>query len=60
MPDVRKITEFRDAEEISELCHATKEPVFLTENGRDILVAMSIETYEERFGKAAGKDVAKP
>lgn len=32
--------------EISDLCHARREPVFITKNGYGDLVVMSIETYE--------------
>ena len=47
MPQIRPITDLRDTNEISELCHARREPVFITKNGYGDLVVMSIETYEE-------------
>lgn len=34
--------------EISTLCKATKEPVFLTKNGEGDLVVMDIETFSRR------------
>ncbi len=34
--------------EISALCKATKEPVFLTKNGEGDLVVMDIATYSQR------------
>ncbi|QNB47813.1 type II toxin-antitoxin system prevent-host-death family antitoxin [Thermanaerosceptrum fracticalcis] len=34
--------------EISALCKATKEPVFLTKNGEGDLVVMDIEIYSRR------------
>lgn len=34
--------------EISALCKATKEPVFLTKNGEGDLVVMDIETFSRR------------
>jgi prevent-host-death family protein len=46
MPRIRPITDLRNTNEISELCHAKKEPVFITKNGYGDLVIMSIETYE--------------
>lgn len=47
MPQIRPITDLRNTNEISELCHAAKEPVFITKNGYGDLVVMSIETYEQ-------------
>lgn len=47
MPQIRPITDLRNTNEISELCHTKHEPVFMTKNGYGDLVVMSIETYEE-------------
>ena len=47
MPQIRPITDLRNTNEISDICHARKEPVFITKNGYGDLVVMSIETYEE-------------
>lgn len=47
MPQIRPITDLRNTNEISEICHAKKEPVFITKNGYGDLVVMSIETYEQ-------------
>ena len=47
MPQIRPITELRNTNEISELCHAKKEPVYITKNGYGDLVVLSIEAYEE-------------
>ncbi len=46
MPQIRPITDLRNTNEISELCHAKNEPVFITKNGYGDLVIMSVETYE--------------
>lgn len=46
MPQIRPITELRNTNEISDLCHTRKEPVFITKNGYGDLVIMSIETYD--------------
>ena len=46
MPQIRPITDLRNTNEISELCHTHAEPVFITKNGYGDLVVMSIETYE--------------
>ncbi len=47
MPQIRPITDLRNTNEISEACHSTKEPIFITKNGYGDLVIMSIETYEQ-------------
>lgn len=46
MPQIRPITDLRNTNEISDICHARKEPIFITKNGYGDLVIMSIETYE--------------
>ncbi len=47
MPQIRPITDLRNTTEISNVCHAKREPVFITKNGYGDLVVMSMETYEE-------------
>ena len=47
MPQIRPITDLRNTNEISDVCHATGEPIFITKNGYGDLVVMSIETYEQ-------------
>ncbi|EMS72096.1 type II toxin-antitoxin system Phd/YefM family antitoxin [Ruminiclostridium cellobioparum] len=46
MPQIRPITDLRNTNEISDLCHAKKEPIFITKNGYGDLVIMSIETFD--------------
>ena len=52
MPQIRPITDLRNTTEISELCHAKNEPLFITKNGYGDLVVMSIEAYEEMLETA--------
>ena len=47
MPNIMPITDLRKTNEISDLCHKSQEPVFITKNGYGDLVVMSMETYEE-------------
>lgn len=47
MPIIKPITDLRNTNEISELCHEKLEPVFITKNGYGDLVIMSIEAYEQ-------------
>ena len=49
MPQIRPITDLRNTTEISELCHARQEPVFITKNGYGDMVIMSMKAYEERM-----------
>jgi prevent-host-death family protein len=46
MPQIRPITDLRNTNEISDVCHKTKEPIFITKNGYGDMVVMSVETYE--------------
>lgn len=52
MPQIRPITDLRKTTEISEICHAKREPIFITKNGYGDLVVMSVETYEEMIEMA--------
>lgn len=53
MPQIRPITDLRNTTEISNACHAKREPMFITKNGYGDLVIMSIETYEEMLESTA-------
>ena len=48
MPQIRPITDLRNTTEISDICHAKREPVFITKNGYGDLVIMSMEAYEHQ------------
>ena len=47
MPQIRPITDLRNTNEISDICHARREPVFITKNGYGDMVLMSMEAYQE-------------
>lgn len=47
MPNIMPITDLRKTNEISDICHKSQEPVFITKNGYGDLVVMSIEAYEK-------------
>ena len=53
MPQIRPITDLRNTNEISDICHAKREPVFITKNGYGDLVVMSIEAYEEMIERVS-------
>lgn len=48
MPHIRSSADLRDNyDEISALCHEHAEPVFIKEDGKSSLVAISIELYDQ-------------
>lgn len=59
MPQIRPITDLRNTNEISDICHAKKEPVFITKNGYGDLVVMSIETYDAMLETALADDAIR-
>lgn len=52
MPKIMPITDLRNTTEVSNLCHATGEPVFITKNGYGDMVIMSMEAYDELLNNA--------
>ena len=46
------IRDLRDTNAISEKCHQSGEPVFITKNGYSDMVIMSMETYERSMAMA--------
>ena len=50
MPKIIPIRELRDTTMMSELCHNTEEPIFITKNGYGDMVIMSLETFEKNSG----------
>lgn len=53
MPQIRPITDMRNTTELSNLCHAKREPIFITKNGYGDMVVMSMETYDELLETSA-------
>ena len=52
---IKPITDLRNTNEISKLCHESDEPIFITKNGYDDLVVMSNETFD-KIGKKSTND----
>ena len=46
MPQIIPIKDLKNTSEISEMCHRTDEPIFITKNGYGDMVIMSMEMYE--------------
>lgn len=47
MPQIIPIKELKNTSEISDLCHKTDEPIYVTKNGYGDMVIMSMEKYEK-------------
>ncbi|MBQ2923132.1 MAG: type II toxin-antitoxin system Phd/YefM family antitoxin [Tyzzerella sp.] len=46
MPQIIPIKELKNTSEISELCHKSRGPIYVTKNGYGDMVIMSMEIYE--------------
>lgn len=51
MPQIIPIKELKDTSKISDLCHKSCEPVYITKNGYGDMVLMSMELYESTMKK---------
>lgn len=51
MPQIIPIKDLKNTAEISDLCHKTDGPVFITKNGYGDMVIMSMEMYERILEK---------
>lgn len=49
MPQIIPIKELKDTAKISEMCHRTSEPIYVTKNGYGDMVLMSMESFEEMY-----------
>ena len=49
MPQIIPIKDLKNTSDISDLCHTSQEPIFITKNGYGDMVIMSMETYEEKM-----------
>ena len=47
MAEIIPIKELKNTASISERCHQSNEPIFITKNGYGDMVIMSMETYEK-------------
>ena len=47
MPQIIPIRDLKNTSQISEICHSSNEPVFVTKNGYGDMVIMSMEAYEK-------------
>ncbi|MBS3948797.1 MAG: type II toxin-antitoxin system Phd/YefM family antitoxin [Dethiobacter sp.] len=49
MPKIIPIRDLKNTSEISQMCHESNEPIFVTKNGYGDMVIMSMKMYEERM-----------
>jgi PHD/YefM family antitoxin component YafN of YafNO toxin-antitoxin module len=49
MPQIIPIRDLKNTSAVSEMCHTSNEPVFVTKNGYGDMVIMSMEAYEEKL-----------
>ena len=51
MPKIIPIKDLKNTSSISEMCHSTDEPVFVTKNGYSDMVVMSNQAYDKLVEK---------
>ena len=51
MPQILPIKDLRDTTKISNLCHESNEPIYITKNGYGDMVLLSMEAYENMFSR---------
>ena len=51
MPQIIPIKDLKNTNHISELCRNSDEPIFVTKNGYGEMVLMSMDAYDEMFGR---------
>src|SRR5699024_2210081 len=52
MPQIIPIRDLKNTNAISQRCHDSKEPIYITKNGYGDMVIMSMETYERQCALA--------
>ena len=53
MPQIIPIKDLKNTSEISDMCHKTSEPIYVTKNGYGDMVIMSMEIYESTMRQIA-------
>lgn len=51
MPQIIPIKDLKNTSEISDMCHKTDEPIYITKNGYGDMVIMSMEIFENIMGR---------
>jgi PHD/YefM family antitoxin component YafN of YafNO toxin-antitoxin module len=53
MPQIIPIKDLKNTSEISDMCHRTDEPIYITKNGYGDMVIMGMEVYENTMRQLA-------
>ncbi len=53
MPQIIPIKDLKNTSEISDMCHKSDEPIYVTKNGYGDMVIMSMEIYESAMRQLA-------
>lgn len=53
MPQIIPIKDLKNTSEISDMCHKTEEPIYVTKNGYGDMVIMSMDVYEAMMRQIA-------
>lgn len=53
MPQIIPIKDLKNTTEISDMCHKTDKPIYVTKNGYVDMVIMSMEVYESTMRQIA-------
>ena len=53
MPQIIPIKELKNTSEISDMCHKSDEPIYITKNGYGDMVIMSMGVYESTLRQLA-------
>ena len=51
MPQIMPIKDLKNTSEISDICHKSEEPIYITKNGYGDMVIMSMEDYQSIMQK---------
>ncbi|MGM0414905.1 MAG: type II toxin-antitoxin system Phd/YefM family antitoxin [Bacillota bacterium] len=51
MAEIRPLDDLKNIEKISELCHQSDEPIYITKDGYGDLVVMSKNSYEKKLAR---------
>lgn len=53
MPQIIPIKDLKNTSEISDMCHRSGEPIYITKNGYGDMVIMGMEVYENTMRRLA-------
>lgn len=53
MPQIIPIKDLKNTSEISDMCHRSDEPIYITKNGYGDMVIMGMEVYEKTMRQLA-------